>query len=184
MPLLNSHAGLLGMPCPDFKLNSVDDKIFALADFHDSRALLITFICNHCPYVRAIEDRLLRLSRAYDQKSLQVVGICSNDSLNYPDDSKESLLARWQLKNYGFPYLLDVDQDVARAFDAVCTPEFYLFDEARHLFYHGRLDDSWHDEKMVKTEDLKDALERLLAGKDAQEKQYPSQGCSIKWRQD
>ncbi len=182
MPLLSSHAGLLGMPCPDFKLESVTNQSFQRDDFNDSRALLITFICNHCPYVRAIEDRLIQLSRAFEQKSLSVVAICSNDPISYPDDNKAALLARWQQKNYGFPYLLDEDQDVARAFDAACTPEFYLFDQSRHLFYHGRLDDSWSDESKVAHHELRDAIERLLRGEEAPQKQYPSQGCSIKWR--
>ncbi len=182
MPLLTSNSGLLGMPCPDFHLQSVLGEKFSLDSFKKSQALLICFICNHCPYVKAIEDRLIGLSKRYEERSLQVVGICSNDAKNYPDDAKDKLLARWKDKNYGFPYLVDEEQNVARAFSAVCTPEFYLFDADRRLFYHGRLDDSWNDEAKVKKQDLLLAIDALLSNEEAPMPQHPSMGCSMKWR--
>lgn len=183
MALLTSEQGLLGMQCPDFSLMSVDDRSFSRDDFKNAKALLVTFICNHCPYVKAIEDRLIALARTYEHRSVQIVAICSNDANSYPDDSKEQLFDRWTHKNYRFPYLIDEEQNVARAFKAVCTPEFYLFDQDRRLFYHGRLDDSWRDEKKVTSHDLASAIEQLLTGQNPPEPQYPSQGCSIKWRE-
>ncbi|OPZ23259.1 MAG: thiol-disulfide oxidoreductase [bacterium ADurb.BinA186] len=183
MALLTSEQGLLGMQCPDFSLKSVDDQSFSRDDFKNAQALLITFICNHCPYVKAIEDRLIALARSYEQKSVQLVAICSNDAKTYPEDSKEQLFHRWMQKKYGFPYLVDEEQNVARAFKAVCTPEFYLFDQDRRLFYHGRLDDSWREAQNVKSQDLAQAIEKLISGQNPPEQQYPSQGCSIKWRE-
>lgn len=182
MPPLNSQPNLLGLKAPDFCLDSVDDNNYRLEDFKHSEALLVCFICNHCPYVKAIEDRLIAIAQRYDEKSLQVVGICSNDAENYPDDAKDKLLARWKEKHYGFPYLVDENQSVARAFSAVCTPEFYLFDKERTLVYHGRLDDSWNDAAKVKKEELVMAIEALLAEQELPAPQHPSMGCSIKWR--
>ncbi|MCA9507606.1 MAG: thioredoxin family protein [Myxococcales bacterium] len=183
MVLLKSAASLLGMSCPDFHLESVDGKNYSRDEFRDAKALLITFICNHCPYVKAIEDRLLALAREFENRSIQVVAICSNNADAYPEDSKEKLLDRWQQKNYTFPYLVDEKQDVARAFSALCTPEFYLFDQKRVLYYHGRLDDSWDDESQVSQRELAHAIEQLLDGKEAPQKQHPSMGCSIKWKE-
>ena len=182
MVLLHSNAPEIGAPCPDFSLLSVDDKQYSLGDFASSKALLVAFICNHCPYVRAIEDRLLALSGAFDGKTLQIVGICSNDAKTYPDDAKEALRKRAQEKNYGFPYLVDVDQTVAKAFDAVCTPDLFLYDQQRRLFYHGQLDDNWQDHKSVKREFLKEAIQAIVDGKKPPSEQKPSMGCSIKWR--
>jgi hypothetical protein len=101
------------------------------------------FICNHCPYVQAIEDRIIALGREYGPRGVQLVGVCSNDPTDYPDDRPERLLARWREKRYGFPYLIDESQAVARAFNAVCTPDLYVFDGDRTLAYHGRIDDDW-----------------------------------------
>lgn len=182
MALLFSENDLVGMKCPPFKLQSVDDHTYSLGDFKDARVLLVAFICNHCPYVEAIENRLIALAHEFSSQSVQTIAICSNDASGYPDDSKENLYARWQEKKYGFPYLLDQDQSVARSFKAVCTPEFYLFDEHRILYYHGRLDDAWKDEHAVKNRDLADAIQALLSSKAAPAVQHPSQGCSIKWR--
>lgn len=141
------------------------------------------FICNHCPYVQAIEDRLIDLQREFAAESVQLVGICSNDAVNYPDDSPANLKKRWQEKGYGFPYLVDEDQSVAKAYGAVCTPDLYVFDETRRLAYHGRLDDSWKEPDKVTRRDLADAIRTLLAGKPVQSEQIPSMGCSIKWKQ-
>jgi hypothetical protein len=132
--------------------------------------------------VRAIEDRLIALRKAFNETDFAMVGICSNDARRYPDDSAEKLKERSLLKSYSFPYVLDTDQTVAKAFDAVCTPDLYLFDKDRMLFYHGQLDDNWQNEKLVKKQDLKDAITAILLGQSPPSDQKPSLGCSIKWQ--
>jgi len=144
--------------------------------------LAVAFICNHCPYVKAIEDRLLELPRAYAPAQMQVVAICSNDPADYPEDAPSELKRRWQEKNYPFPYLVDESQSVARAFGAVCTPDIFVYDGARRLAYRGRIDDSWKDESKVTKRELAEALDALLAGQKPATPQRPSMGCSIKWK--
>lgn len=182
MVLLNSAAVDLGMPAPDFFLKSVDGKIFSLRSFPDAEALVVLFLCNHCPYVQAVEDRILQLGRDYLPKGVQLLGICSNDPTDYPDDAPNRLLLRWKEKEYGFPYLIDESQEVAKAYGAVCTPEIYVFDRERKLAYHGRIDDNWQDPSKVSRRDLREALDALLAGKRPAAEQKPSLGCSIKWK--
>ena len=182
MALTENRDVPLGSPCPEFRLPRVDGGQFGLADAASARVLVVTFICNHCPYVQAIEDRLIALARAYAGRGVQLVGICSNDPTDYPDDRPERLLARLREKAYGFPYLLDATQAVARAFDAVCTPDLYVYDAERRLAYHGRLDDSWKDEAAVTRRELAAAVDALLAGRRPEPRQVPSMGCSIKWR--
>jgi hypothetical protein len=140
------------------------------------------FICNHCPYVKAVEDRIIRLAKDYAPRGVQVAGICSNDAETYPDDAFDALAVRWRERGYGFPYLHDESQDVARAFGAVCTPDIFVYDREGRLAYRGRIDDSWKDESKVTTRELAGALDALLAGERPAEKQRPSMGCSIKWR--
>ncbi len=182
MVLLKSENISLGSAAPDFNLKSVDGKQYSLSSFADAKALVIMFICNHCPYVKAIEDRYIDLKRDYASKGVQLVGICSNDANDYPDDSPENLLKRWREKEYGFPYLVDESQEVAKAYDAVCTPDLYVYDSEQKLAYHGRLDDSWEDASQVTKQDLREALDALLAGQKPGEEQVPSMGCSIKWK--
>jgi peroxiredoxin len=182
MALTESREITRGTACPDFRLRSVDGKIYAREDFRDRPVLVVLFICNHCPYVQAVEDRIVALAREYGPKGVQLVGICSNDPTDYPDDRPERLLARWREKGYGFPYLVDESQDVARAFGAVCTPDIYVFDRARRLAYHGRIDDDWKEPAKVKRRELAAALEALLAGKTPAAEQLHSIGCSIKWK--
>jgi peroxiredoxin len=182
MALTENRDVPLGAPCPEFRLPRVDGGSFGLADARQARVLVVMFICNHCPYVQAIEDRLVALARAYEGRGVQFVGICSNDPTDYPDDRPERLAARWREKGYGFPYLLDATQDVARAFDAVCTPDLYVYDTERRLAYHGRLDDSWKDAAAVTRRELALALDTLLEGRRPDARQVPSMGCSIKWR--
>ena len=172
----------LGTPCPDFRLPSVDGQTVARDDFAASPALVVLFICNHCPYVQAVEDRIIALQREYGPRGVQLVGICSNDPTDYPDDRPERLLARWHEKRYGFPYLIDAAQDVARAFGAVCTPDIYVYDRARRLAYHGRIDDNWKEPGKVTQRELGAALDALLAGAKPAAQQHPAMGCSIKWR--
>jgi peroxiredoxin len=166
MALTSSTDLNIGSACPSFTLVSVDGKTYSLSDFSGSKALLIAFICNHCPYVKAIEDELLALR---DIDDLQIIGICSNDPTKYPEDSPEALLKHWREKQYGFPYLLDTTQEVAKAFDAVCTPDLYVYDANRKLYYHGRF------------QELGQAVRDLIAGKAPPVTQTPSMGCSIKW---
>jgi peroxiredoxin len=172
----------LGTPCPDFRLRAVDGRTWARDDFRDAPVLVVLFICNHCPYVQAVEDRIVALAREYGPRGVQLVGICANDPTDYPDDRPEKLLERWREKDYGFPYLVDEAQDVARRFGAVCTPDIYVYDRERRLAYHGRIDDDWRDPAKVRTRELAAALDALLAGRAPSAVQHPSMGCSIKWR--
>jgi peroxiredoxin len=173
----------LGAPCPSFQLPAVDGKSYALGDFAGAPVLCVMFICNHCPYVKAVEDRIIALARAFEGRGVQMVAICSNDAESYPDDAFDKLRERWQAKGYGFPYLHDEAQEVARAFAAVCTPDIFVYDGARKLGYRGRIDDSWKDESKVTRHELADALEALVSGRAPSVEQRPSMGCSIKWRQ-
>jgi peroxiredoxin len=182
MALTESRELPLGTASPDFHLRSVEGKAVARDDFREKPVLVVMFICNHCPYVQAVEDRIVRLNREYAPRGVQLVGICSNDPTDYPDDRPEKLLARWREKGYGFPYLIDETQDVARAFHAVCTPDIYVFDRDRKLAYHGRIDDNWQQPDKVKRRELAAALDALLAGKQPPRDQTSSIGCSIKWR--
>lgn len=182
MALLYTPAGESGSLCPDFKLPSVDGKTFSRADFAGHKALVVMFICNHCPYVQAIEPRLIELAHAYSKKGVAFVAICSNDDKEYPEDAPAELLKRWREKNFGFPYLVDESQQTAKDFGAVCTPDLYLFDSNQRLAYRGRLDDSWKNPKFVQKQELKAALDAVLSGKPVNSLQNPSMGCSIKWK--
>jgi peroxiredoxin len=172
----------LGAACPDFRLPGVDGSTHALADFAPSPVLVVMFICNHCPYVKAVEDRLIRLRTEYGPRGVQLVGICANDAEGYPEDAFDKLQQRWRDRGYGFPYLHDEEQTVARAFGAVCTPDIFVYDAQRRLAYRGRIDDSWKDESKVTRRELAAALDALLAGGRPSLEQRPSMGCSIKWR--
>ncbi len=181
MALTENRDVPLGTPCPDFRLPTVDGGTVARDDAPEATALVVMFICNHCPYVQAVEDRLAELAREYTPRGVRLVGICANDPTDYPDDAPVRLLARWREKAFGFPYGIDASQDVARAFGAVCTPEFFVYGPDRRLAYHGRLDDSWNDPRRVSRRELAAALDALLAGDAPAAKQVPSMGCSIKW---
>ncbi len=179
MALLESDMVPLGTPCPDFTLPGVDGRTWSRADFR-SPALLVVIMCNHCPYVQAVDDRINLLARDYVGRC-DLVAINPNDARSYPDDNFEAMKVRAAQKGYVFPYLRDEGQDVARAFGAVCTPDFFLYDGDRRLVYRGRLDDNWKDPGNVEREDLRMALEALLAGEGPKPDQRPSMGCSIKW---
>lgn len=182
MALTESLALPLGTPCPDFSLPTVDGKTFSRTDVSGAPAVVVFFICNHCPYVQAIEDRIIALQREYGPRGVRLVGICANDPTDYPDDRPERLLARWREKSYGFPYLIDATQEVAKAFKAVCTPDNYVFDRDLRLAYHGQLDDNWKEPARVTRRDLALALDALLAKTPVAAEQTFSIGCSIKWR--
>lgn len=171
-----------GEICPDFSLNDVFGKTVALKDFESSKALCVMFICNHCPYVKAVEDRLVALANNFDSKLVQFVAICSNDSKDHREDAPENLKVRALEKKYPFPYLVDEEQSVAKDFGAVCTPDFFLYDQNKKLFYRGRLDDSWKNPAQVTSQELKNAIQNILDLKPAPKEIFPSMGCSIKWK--
>lgn len=173
-----------GQPCPDFSLpavNGTENKKYSLKDFSNGNPLVIMFICNHCPYVKAIEDRLIQLGADLDKQDINVVAICSNNDTKYPDDSFENLQKRAQEKNYTFIYLHDESQDVAKKFGAVCTPDYFMYDGQLKLQYRGRLDDNWKEADKVTKRELYDAAIALKVRRPLQQ-QTPSMGCSIKWK--
>ena len=172
----------LGSKVFNFALPAVaDEKTYHLADFQNGKPLVIMFICNHCPYVKAIEDRLIQLGHELKAQSVNVVAICSNDPTDNPEDSFENLQKRAREKKYPFSYLHDASQDVARKFGAVCTPDYFVYDGGGTLAYRGRLDDSWKDASRVQKRELFEAVQLLLKNQKAPEKQTPSMGCNIKW---
>ncbi len=165
---------------PPFTLKGVDGRTYTLADFKEP-VLVVIFSCNHCPYVRAYEDRMIQLQKDYAGKARFVL-INSNDSVSYPEDGFEAMVARAKEKSYPFPYLRDETQEIARAYGAVRTPHLFVFDGNRHLAYTGKLDDNWQDPGAVKKNYLKDALDALTAGKPVAEPETPAIGCTIKWK--
>jgi peroxiredoxin len=173
----------LGTKAPDFSLVNVDGRTVRLADFADAPALLVIFMCNHCPYVKHVANQLARFTSEYMAKGVAVVGINSNDVANYPADSPEQMVAEAEQRGYQFPYLYDETQKVAKAYRAACTPDFYLFDRDQQLVYRGQFDSSRPDSGIPVTgTDLRAALDAVLAGKKPPAEQRPSIGCNIKWR--
>lgn len=174
----------LGTVAPDFQLPAAgEDRTVALADFGDCKALLVIFMCNHCPYVKHVAPELKRLADDYHQQGVAVVGISSNDVASHPEDSPEKMAEEKATRGYRFPYLFDQSQATAKAYGAACTPDFFLFDGQHKLFYRGQLDDSRPKEGSVPDgKDLRAALDALLAGKPSPETQKPSIGCNIKWQ--
>jgi peroxiredoxin len=173
----------LGTKAPDFSLKNVDGKTVKLADFEKAPALLVIFMCNHCPYVKHVADALAKLASDYLAKGVAVVGINSNDVANYPADSPEQMAAEVKQRGYKFPYLFDETQDVAQAYRAACTPDFYVFDKEQRLVYRGQFDASRPDSGIPVTgADLRAALDAVLAGKKPVAEQRPSIGCNIKWK--
>ncbi len=170
----------IGDKAPDFNLIGVDDKYYSLNSFN-KKLLCIIFSCNHCPYVKAYEDRIIAIQSDYE-KELQIVAINSNDDVNYPEDSFDEMKKRAKEKGFNFVYLRDTEQTVARAYDATHTPEIFLFDSERKLRYHGKIDDNWQNPNEVKEPYLRNAIEELLAEKDVTIKETYSIGCTIKWR--
>jgi peroxiredoxin len=172
----------LGTPMPSFELLSVCGEPFRSQDLL-SQPVVVVFTCGHCPYVQAVEDRMLQLARSFIPRGIRWVGIAANDPSLYPqEDSPEALCRRTREKEYPFPLLFDSTQAVARAFGAVCTPEFFVYDSKHRLYYHGRLDDNWKEPEKVTRQELREALEALLSGQPAPQPQYPAMGCSINWR--
>ena len=173
----------LETPAPGFRLPDFDGQVHALDDMRASPALLVAFICNHCPFVQHIRREFAAFSREYAPRGLAVVAINSNDLEAYPQDGPDTMREEAAELGYGFPYLVDESQAVARAYRAACTPDFFLFDANRRLVYRGQFDDSRPGNgRPVTGRDLRAAVDATLAGRSPAEEQFPSVGCNIKWR--
>lgn len=172
----------LGDKAPYFSLKGTDGKIYSLEEFKDAKILAVIFTCNHCPYAQAYEQRICSLAELYRPRGVQFVTICSNDSRGYPQDSFDNMVEKSKSLGFPFPYLQDETQVTAKAYDAACTPECYVFDSERKLRYHGRVDDNHRDPAHVTHHDLADAIEALLEGTVPEIPLTPAMGCSIKWR--
>ncbi len=182
MAAVESQMLPLGSPAPAFSLPDADGHVHSLEDAAGSRALLVMFICNHCPFVKHVADELARLGNDCQSKNVVVFAINSNDIENYPADAPEKMKQEAELRGYTFPYLLDADQGVAKAYEAACTPDFYLFDADRKLVYRGQMDSSRPgNDVAVDARDLRAAIDAVLSGKPVAENQLPSIGCNIKW---
>lgn len=175
----------LGTQAPDFHLpDVVSGKSISLATFADKKALLVMFICQHCPFVKHIKAELAQLGKDYILSELGIVAISANDINKYPDDAPESLKAMATEVGFNFALCYDETQEIAKAYTAACTPDFFIFDPERKLVYRGQLDDSRpSNDKPVTGADLRAAIEAVLAGKPVASEQKPSIGCNIKWRQ-
>ena len=174
----------LGTEAPDFSLpDVVSGRTVSPGAFADRKALLVMFICRHCPYVKHVQQELVRLGNDYQPRHVGIAAISSNDARAYPDDAPDSLREMARDLGFTFPCCYDETQGVAKAYTAACTPDFFLFDESRRLVYRGQLDDSRpNDDKPVTGRDLRAALDALLAGRPISAEQRPSIGCNIKWR--
>jgi peroxiredoxin len=174
----------LGTTAPNFSLtNAVDGRAVSLKDFADKKGLLVIFMCNHCPFVIHLRSDLAKFAKEYQAKGLGVVGISSNDVKDYPQDGPGKMKDEAQAAGYTFPYLFDETQDVAKAYSAACTPDFFLFDQDQKLVYRGQFDDSRPQSGIPITgKDLRAACDAVLSGKKVAEIQKPSIGCNIKWR--
>lgn len=175
-------AAALGSPCPDFALPDVFGVVQHRDDVLVGEANLVVFFCNHCPYAMAVEDRLIALHRDLAPRGLKTVLICANDPTEHVEDAPAALKARAIAKAYPFSSLIDESQQVARAFDAACTPDPYLFDKNGRLVYRGRIDDNWKRPAAVTKHELRYAIEAVLEGRPVSSVQHPSLGCSIKWK--
>lgn len=172
----------LGTSAPDFRLPDTDGRLVSLADFQGARGLLVMFICNHCPYVKHLAAALAAFAEEYAPKGLETVAINSNDVTTHPHDGPQKMVEEKASRGYRFPYLFDATQEVAKAYRAACTPDFFLFDADRRLVYRGQFDGSRPGSDLPVTgSDLRAAADALLAGQPVDEHQIPSMGCNIKW---
>src|SRR3989338_7976277 len=171
-----------GDSAPEFGLMGTDNEMHSLHDYHGKKGLLVIFMCNHCPYVKAKIDTINSLAKDFAKKRIAVVGISANDVSRYPDDSFESMQAWAEEKGFAFDYLYDETQDVAKSYGAVCTPDPFLFDKDFKLVYHGRIDDGVGPDAPVTTHELRNAIEKVAKGEKLPGKERPSMGCSIKWK--
>jgi len=186
MALEYSTATKIGSIAPEFSLPGVDGKTYNLESFSNAKGLLVVFMCNHCPYVIAVHERLNQIAKDYATQGIAVIGINSNDPQYRQDDNFESMIKTSKEWGLVFPYVFDETQQVARAYDAVCTPDPYLYRNVNGAFalhYHGRLDDNWKVETSVTEKSMRLAIDSLLAGKAFDREVFPSMGCSIKWKE-
>jgi len=184
MAVTPSQMLTLGTPAPDFSLPDTESNIVSLADFKGAPALLVIFMCNHCPFVKHILSGLVELIKKYQSKGVAVIGINSNDVVSYPEDSPEKMANLAREAGFTFPYLYDETQEVAKAYNAACTPDFFLFDQEMRLVYRGQMDDSRPGNNIPVTGvDLTAAIEAVIAGRKVNPEQKPSIGCNIKWKQ-
>ncbi len=183
MAVTASRMLALGTSAPDFSLPDTEGNVVSLADFENSPALLIIFMCNHCPFVKHVMDNLVVLIEGYQARGAAVVGINSNDVAKYADDSPELMAKLAMESGFTFPYLYDETQEVARTYRAACTPDFFLFDSNKTLIYRGQMDDSRPGNGIPVTgADLTAAIDAVLEGKQVSQEQKPSIGCNIKWK--
>ena len=184
MVLVESTMLSLGTKTPEFNLpDVVSGKTVSLSDFSDNKALLVMFICRHCPYVVHVQEELARIGIDYKNKDIDIIAISSNDPDYDSDDSPERLKEMAEDLDFNFPYLFDETQEVAKVFTAACTPDFFLFDKNKRLVYRGQLDDSRPGSgQSVTGKDLREAIGATLTGKPVSEEQRPSSGCNIKWK--
>jgi peroxiredoxin len=173
----------LGTLAPDFGLPDAQGNTVSLADFAQAPALLVVFMCNHCPFVKHVLNHFVELAEEYQAKGVAVVGINSNDVTSFPEDRPEMMAKVARQQGFTFAYLYDEAQEVAKAYHAACTPDFFLFDREMKLVYRGQMDDSRPGNNVPVTgNDLRAALDAVLAGKEVPEPQKPSMGCNIKWK--
>ena len=173
----------LGTPAPAFQLPDVTGKVVSLADFENAPALVVMFICNHCPYVKHLRGALADFGREYQSRGAAIVAISSNDAVAYPDDAPAKMQSEAREAGYTFPYLFDETQQIAQAYQAACTPDFYVFDRAGLLQYRGQYDDSRPGNgSPITGSDLRAAVDAVLAGQPVAAAQKPSIGCNIKWK--
>lgn len=194
MALTESRQAEIGSLAPNFNLPATDGQTYSLDSFKNSRALVVVFTCNHCPYAKAAWPLLIKMANEFKDKGVAFVGINPNDEIQYPEDSFEVMEQRVIDWDINFPYFRDESQEVTRAYGAVCTPDIYVYGQDRKLYYHGRINNNWPPvEKVAGTwqsksasaetrQELKDAIEGLLAGYPPPKIQNPSMGCSIKWK--
>ncbi len=173
----------IGDKLPEFYLKNIDGNFYSTKDLANNvQALIVIFSCNHCPYVKAYEDRIITIQKDYSDKGVKVVAINSNDDINYPEDSFDEMIKRSKEKNFNFFYLRDDSQEIAKSFGATHTPEVFLFNKVQELIYHGKIDDNWQNPDEVKTHYLRTALDECLSGKKVQFPETYSIGCTIKWK--
>jgi len=184
MALKESNMLELGTKAPDFNLpDTVSGKVLSLADVQGDQGTVVIFSCNHCPFVLHVNDEMISMANDYEKQGIKTVLISSNDVVNYPMDAPDKMTQLAKELGYPFPYLYDESQEVAKSYDAACTPDIYLFDKDLKLYYRGRLDGSRPGNDVPLTgSDIRGALDLLIDDRPAPEKQYPSAGCNIKWK--
>lgn len=180
--LLQNNLNNLGSDLIPFSLKGTDEKTYSENYFEEGDIPVIVFMCNHCPYVIAVIERLIRLQEKLKSSKVKFIGINPNDAVSYPRDSFENMKVFSSEKKMNFPYLVDETQETASKYDAVCTPDIFVYDKSKKLAYRGRLDDNWKDETQVRSHELENAITSLVNGNKIEATQYPSMGCSIKWK--